>query len=157
MALGEVVYEVNARLTAAGRRGARRSGKSDALDAVAIARAVLRAGAALPRVPAADEAAILNRLVAEREAAQAEATRLRNQLHALLHQLDPPYRQPIPSLITAAGLVALEQYRTSRRHPLDQERAASVRRLGQRLRLAVEQAAELARPIARRAAARFAP
>jgi transposase len=157
VALGEVVYEVNSRLTAAGRRGARRSGKSDALDAVAIVRAVLREGADLPRVQAADEAAILDLLVAEREAAQAEATRLRNQVHALLHQLDPLYRQQIPSLVTAAGLVALEQYRASSRHPLDQERAAAVRRLGQRLRLAVEQAAELARQIERRAGARFSP
>jgi transposase len=157
VALGEVVYEVNSRLTAAGRRGARRTGKSDALDAVAIARAVLREGADLPRVQVADEAAILDLLVAEREAAQAEATRLRNQVHALLHQLDPQYRQQLPSLITAAGLAALEQYRTSSQHPLDQERAAAVRRLGQRLRLAVEQATELARQIEQRAEARFSP
>ena len=40
--LGEVVYEVNSRLTAEGRRGARRPGKSDALDALAVARAVLQ-------------------------------------------------------------------------------------------------------------------
>jgi transposase len=157
VARGEVVYEVNARLTAAGRRGARRPGKSDALDAAAIARAVLREGDALPRVQPADEAAILDLLVTEREAAQAEATRPRNQVHALLHQLDPHYRRRIPSLITAAGLAALEQYQAASRHPLDHERAASVRRLGRRLRLAVEQAAELARQIEERAKARFSP
>ncbi|CAA9546238.1 MAG: hypothetical protein AVDCRST_MAG88-428 [uncultured Thermomicrobiales bacterium] len=157
VALGEVVYEVNSRLTAHGRRGARQPGKSDALDAAAIARAVLREGDALPRIQPADEAAILDLLVTEREAAQAEATRLRNQVHALLHQLDPHYRRQIPSLITAAGLAALEQYQATSRHPLDQARAAVVRRLGQRLRLAVEQAAELARQIEERAEARFSP
>lgn len=155
--LGEVVYEVNSRLTAQGRRGARRPGKSDALDAAAIARAVLREGDALPRIQPADEAAILDLLATEREAAQAEATRLRNQVHALLHQLDPHYRRQIPSLITAAGLAALEQYQATSRHPLDQARAAVVRRLGQRLRLAVEQAAELAHQIEERAEARFSP
>ena len=157
VALGEVVYEVNSRLTAAGRRGARRSGKSDALDAAAIARAVLREGDALPRIQAAEEPVILDLLVAEREAAQAEATRLRNQLHALLHQLDPHYRREIPSLVTTAGLAALGQYQTGSPLALDQARAAAVRRLGQRLRLAIEQAAELARQIEQRAEARFSP
>ena len=43
----------------------------------------------LPLVLADDETAILGVLVAQRDAAIAEATRLRNQAHQLLLQYDP--------------------------------------------------------------------
>jgi hypothetical protein len=39
-----------------------------------------------------DETAILDLLVSQRDNALAEATRLRNQIHQLLLQLDPEYR-----------------------------------------------------------------
>lgn len=45
---GEVVYDVNGRLTALGRRHARRRGKSDSLDAEAVAHTVRREADALP-------------------------------------------------------------------------------------------------------------
>jgi transposase len=89
---GEVVYEVNPRWTAQGRRSARRLGKSDALDAQAVGRLVLREAPTLPRVGADDETAVLELLVTERDGAVAptpEATRLRNQLHQLLLQVAP--------------------------------------------------------------------
>ena len=72
---GEAVYEVNPRWTAAGRRGARRRGKSDALDAQAVAGLVLREAATLPQVAPDDEAALLDLLVTEREAAIASSPR----------------------------------------------------------------------------------
>ena len=89
------------------------------------------------RMQRADEAAILDLLVTEREERTGRGPPPANPVHALLHQLDPHYRRQIPSLITAVGLAALEQYQTGSGHPLDQARAASVRRLGQRLWLAV--------------------
>jgi transposase len=70
---GEVVYEVNPRWTAEGRRSARRPGKSDALDARAVALLVQREAATLPRVGADDETAVLELLVTERDGAVAEA------------------------------------------------------------------------------------
>ena len=153
---GEAVYEVNPRWTAAGRRGARRRGKSDALDAHAVAGLVLREAVTLPQVAVEDETAVLDLLVTERESAIAEATRLRNQLHQLLLQLDPEYQAHLPRLRSAAGLAALADYTAPIAGPVAQERAAAVRRLVQRLRLALEQADEIAEQIRRRAQVRYA-
>ena len=157
VAAGERVYEVNARLTAEGRRRARARGKSDRLDARAVAEVLRREGEALPGVGAEDETAILDLLVGERDGALVEATRLRNQLHQLLLQLDPEYRARLPSLTSKAGVAALERYASPSDRPLDAERAASVRRLAQRLRLARDQADGLARQIRARAQTGFSP
>ena len=155
VAAGEAVYEVSPRWTAQARKSARKPGKSDALDALAVARLVLQAAATLPAVGAEDETAVLDLLSAEREAALADATRLRNQLHHLLLQLDPEYQARLPALRTAAGVAALEGYTAPGPRALDQERAAAVRRLAQRLRLTVDQAAALATQIRARAQTGF--
>jgi transposase len=152
VAANEVVYEVNPRWTAEGRKTARRRGKSDPLDAQSVARLVWRDGATLPPVPAEDETAILDLLVTEREGAQAEATRLRRQLHQLLLQIDPAYQTALPALITQKGLAAALGYENTD-SPLKQARAAAVRRTAQRLRLALDQVAELEQQIAARAEA----
>ncbi len=157
VASGETVYEVNPRWTALGRRSARTRGKSDPLDAHAVAMLVWREGETLPRVAAEDETAILDLLVTEREGALAEATRLRNQIHYLLLQLDPEYRSHLPNLQTQAGLAALEGYTPPQASGLARERAAAVRRLAQRLRLALDQAEELAEQIRTRAGRSFSP
>ena len=122
-----------------------------------MARCVVREAPALPRVTADDDTAVLALLVAERDAAVAEAVRLRNQAHALLLQLDPEYRAHLPKLTARAGLDALECYAAPDTRPLAQQRAAAVRRVGRRLRLACDQAAELAAEIRRLAAPQFAP
>ena len=157
VAAGEVVYEVNPRWTALGRRSARKPGKSDALDAQSVALLVWREAATLPRVSAEDDTAVLDLLVTEREGAVAEATRLRSQIHQLLLQIEPDYQQRLPNLQTQAGLAAVEQYETSSQRPLDRERAAAIRRLAQRLRLALTQADEIADQIRTRAEAGFSP
>ena len=154
---GAPVYEVNARWTAAGRRRARTPGKSERLDARAVALVVWREAEALPPVTADDETGVLDLLVTAREGLVVEATRLRNQLHQLLLQLDPDYRERIPSLKTRKGLRAVATYTTADPRPLPQQRAAAVRRLAQRLQLLVEQARALAIRIRELAAARFAP
>jgi transposase len=156
---GETVYDINPRWTAAERQRARKPGKSDRLDARAVARVVWREAPTLPplQAEAQDETAVLDLLATEREGALAEATRLRNQLHALLLQLDPQYKAHLPALDTKAGIAAAEAYVGPGRTALQQARAASVRRLAQRLRLATEQAADLERQIAARAQAGFSP
>src|SRR5919202_3513090 len=128
VASGEVVYEVNPRWTALGRRSARKAGKSDPLDAHAVAVLVWREGATLPRVAAEDETAVLDLLVTEREGALAEATRLRNQIHHLLLQVDPEYRTHVPSLTTEAGLLAVECYQAGGSRASARARAAAGRR-----------------------------
>src|SRR5512142_1289276 len=55
VAAGEVVYEVNARWTAVGRRSARKPDKTDRLDARAVALFLYREAAELPRLTAEDE------------------------------------------------------------------------------------------------------
>ena len=157
VAAGATVYEVNPRWTAEGRTRARRLDKNDRLDARAVALLVWREAATSPAVAPDDETAVLDLLVTEREAAIAEATRLRNQAHQLLLQLDPDYAQHLPRLRTKAGARALESYTTADPHPLQQHRAAAVRRLAQRLHVALEQARDLATQLRALAAPRFAP
>jgi transposase len=153
---GATVYEVNARWTAAGRRHSRRQDKNDRLDARAVALFVWRE-AGLPPVAADDEAAVLDLLATQRDDAVAESARLRCQLHQLLAQVEPEYAARLPKLHTQAGLRALDGYATADPHPLQQQRAAAIRRLAQRLRLALDQAKDLAKEIRALAAARFAP
>lgn len=157
VAQGETVYEVNPRWTAERRRRARKPGKSDRLDAHAVAKFVHAEAATLPRVAAEDETAVLDLLVTEREAAMAEATRLRNQIHQVLLQVDSAYQDHMPSLTSKAGLCAVETYVCASTKVLDQQRAAAIRRLAQRLRLVLEQAAALGQEIAAVAAPRYQP
>jgi transposase len=157
VAAGETVYEVNARWTASGRRRARRPGKNDRLDARAVALLVRHEAPTLPQVQAEDETAVLDLLTTEREQALSEATRLRNQIHALLVQLDPEYQSHLPVIKSPASLAALETYVPPDDSPLQQERAAAVRRLAERLRLALTQAQELASRIRDSAAEGFSP
>ena len=157
VAAGAEVYEVNPRWTASGRRRARRPDKSDRLDARAVALLVWREAATLPVVVAEDDTAVLDLLVTEREGTIAEATRLRNQAHQLLLQLDPDYAKHLPRLRTKAGARALETSTSADPGPMQQQRAAAVRRLAQRLRLALKQAEALAAQLRALAALRFAP
>jgi transposase len=154
---GTAVYEVNARWTAIGRRSARKPDKTDRLDARAVALFLHREAPELPQVAAEDETAILNLLTTERAAAIGEATRLRNEIHALLLQLDPEYQRDMPALKSKAGLARLRSWAASDDKPLSQERAAAVRRLTERLALALSQTDALGKRIRTAAAVRFAP
>jgi transposase len=157
IAAGETVFDINPRWTAARRGRARKVDKSDTRDGHAIAKLVQEERATLPQVLAEDESAILDLLVTEREDTLAEVTRLRNQLHHLLLQLDPEYKQHLPRLTSKAGVKAVAEYRPTSQRSLDHERAAAVRRLGQRLQLAMEQAGELGRQIRTRVQQRYTP
>jgi transposase len=157
VAAGETVYEVNTRWTARGRRQARSASKTDERDAQAIALLVWREGATLPRVSADDATAVLDVLVTQRDAALAEATRLRNQAHQLLLQSEPTYREHVPALTSAAGIAALVHYQPVLPGTLQEVRAAAIRMLGERLRLVSEQADVLKRQIEARAQAGFSP
>ncbi len=157
MAAGELVHEVNARWTAKERRHARNRSKTDRRDAQAIALYVWREGQTLPPVASDDDSAVLEVLVSQRDAAVAEATRLRNQAHQLLLQGDPSYREHVPALTTEEGIAALETYQAPGASALAQTRAAMIQMLGQRLRLAGAQAEELKTQIEARARAGFPP
>jgi transposase len=105
LAAGERILRVPPKLMAHARDGARSYGKSDAIDALAVARAALRE----PSLPAArldGPERELRLLVDHREDLVAERTRLINRLRWHLHELDP-------TLEPAAGALrrprALEQ------------------------------------------------
>ncbi len=154
---GEDVFEVNPRWTAFGRRRGRRPSKSDSLDARAVALVVRQEAPGLPVVTADDDTVVLDLLTSERDQAILDATRLRNQIHSLLTQIDPEYPLRLPTLKSKAGLAALHAYSPPSDHSLQLERAAAVRRLAQRLQLAVDQAAALAKRIKELVGARFTP
>jgi transposase len=157
LADGETVYDINPRWTADSRRRSRHPGKSDRFDALAVARYLREDVATLPALSVEDETAVLDLLTSEREAALSEATRLRNQLHALLLLVDPTYQIQFPDLRTPAALASLQTYQAQRPGELAQERAASVRRLAARLQLVCQQVADLQTQIETRAEARFSP
>lgn len=154
---GETVYEINTRWTALGRRRAKKLDKTDRLDARAVARFVRGEAPALPVVYADDDTAVLDLLCAEREALLVEAGRLRNQLHALLMQVDPEYGVHLPKLDSAAGIKATTNYPIPKADGLQRRRAAGVRRLAARLSLTLLHAEDLAGQIEELAALRFAP
>lgn len=157
VAKGEPVYEINSRWTAAARRGARRLGKSDPKDARAAAAFLCQEVAGLTPISPEDESTVLDLLVKERDSALAEATRLTNQIHALLMQIDPEYKLHLQPRHFKVKVAALEAYRTTSSNPVQQQRTAAVRRLAQRLRLVMEQAKELAKEIRARAKVHFSP
>jgi len=138
---GESVVEVNPRLTAGMRRGSRQRGKSDRLDALAVARVVAQEGAALPTVQPDDASAVLVELAADRASAVAAATAVRNELHQVLHQLSASDPRGWPALTKAETVATLVDYRAPTDDPLAVARATRVRHLAARLILALEQAA----------------
>lgn len=76
----------------------------------------------------------------------------------MLLQLDPEYKTRLPSLESKAGLQALLGYTAPEGSSgVGQHRATAVRRLAERLRLATEQAEELAKEISSLAEERFPP
>ena len=97
IAAGERVIRVPPHLMGASRRGQREPGKSDRIDALAVARAVLRDG--IERFPVAflDEQAMEIRLLADhRDDLVAERTRAQNRLRWHLVELCPELEASLP-------------------------------------------------------------
>jgi transposase len=98
VAAGERVIRVPPKMMGASRRGERESGKSDQIDARAVARAVLKEG--VERFPAAflDERALEIRLLADhRSDLVSERTRQINRLRRHLVDLCPELEAQIPA------------------------------------------------------------
>jgi transposase len=87
VAAGEPVLRVGTRMTARERKGARTVGKSDAIDALAVARAVLREPG-LPTASHDPELRELKLLVDHREDLVGERTAVSSRLRWHLHDLD---------------------------------------------------------------------
>ena len=101
LARGEAVVRVAPKLTLSARKAAREAGKSDAIDAVAIARAALREGLdSLPVAQLAGPELDVRLLVDHRERLVAQRTALSNDLRWHLHDLGPETEMPPRALST---------------------------------------------------------
>jgi transposase len=104
---GERVLRVPPKLMAGVRRGTRTSGKSDPIDALAVARVVLRE----PHLPTAQldgPERDVRLLVDHRDDLVGERTRAQNRLRWHLHELLPGQPPPLRSLDRRSVLAALE-------------------------------------------------
>src|SRR4051794_33477096 len=100
LARGERVVRVAPKLMAGARKGARERGKSDAIDAVAIARAAIREGVhTLPVAQLAGAELDVRLLVDHRERLVAQRTALINDLRWGMHDLWPEFEIPERALI----------------------------------------------------------
>ena len=106
---GELVVRVPPKMMAGRRRAARTRGKSDPIDARAVARAALSE----PGLPVArlDSESREIRLWADyRERLIRERTRLQNSLRWRLHELDPTFDPPAGSLDRYATLASVRAF-----------------------------------------------
>lgn len=120
VAAGERVIRVPPRLMGATRRGERQPGKSDQIDALAVARAVLREG--VERFPAAflDEQAMEIRLLSDhRDHLVAERTRAQNRLRWHLLDLCPELEASLPARSLDRTVHLDRVLRVLRRSPAD--------------------------------------
>jgi transposase len=134
---GFTVREVPPQLSRRERQRTRRAGKSDPGDALAIARVTARE-TDLPPIRRVDPTTELGLLVAARTDVVAEATRVRNRLHADLIVLVPGYGVSAANLVSQRHLLTVA--RTLRRVPgihseLARERLVELRRLQARSRV----------------------
>jgi transposase len=114
LAAGEAVVFVPPKLMAGERRGGRERGKSDPVDALAIARAALREEITLPAARLDGPVLEIRRLGDYRDQLVAGRTRVINTLRWMVHDLAPDLAPPPRSLGTGraraelqAGLAAL--------------------------------------------------
>lgn len=95
---GEAVVQVSPKLMGSARRTGRELGKSDPIDALAVARAALRE-ANLPVAQLEGKEREVKLLVDHREDLVGERTRIQNRLLWHLHELEPGYE------VVASGLL----------------------------------------------------
>ena len=120
LASGERVVRVPPKLMAGARRSARQRGKSDAIDALAVARACLREpGLPAARLQGRDREIRL--LCDHREDLVGERTRIQQRLRWHLHELEPEWELPAGCLDRRVWLERLQR-RLARREQTTQVR-----------------------------------
>jgi transposase len=105
---GEAVLQVSPKLMGSARRSGRELGKSDPIDALAVARAALRE-AHLPVARLEGKSRELKLLVDHREDLVGERTRIQNRLLWHLHELEPEFEVAASGLLRTAVLVEVRR------------------------------------------------
>lgn len=142
---GESIVRVPPKLMAATRNSARTFGKSDPIDALAVARAALREpGLPIARLDGPDREVRL--LVDHRESLVAERTRIIGRLRWHLHELDPSWEPRARALDRASAYDAVDAHLAG----FDGLVARLARSLVTRLRLLTVEIDELDREITAR-------
>ena len=143
--VGESVVRVPPKMMAGVRRSARTRGKSDPIDALAVARAALRE----PDLPVAQldgPSREVRLLVDYRESLVKDRTAAQNRLRWRLHELEPGYDPPAGSLNRYKTLTEIDELLTSN--------TSMVAELGRRevirIREPTQEANQLERDIGRR-------
>jgi transposase len=155
---GEQVHEVSPKWTAQRRRTLRKPGKSDRLDALAVARLLREEAATLPLILPDEEAVATVQLWSRlREDLVADMTRVRNRLHALLLLCDPEYKRRVPDLTTRTGMRACLAYTAPGQDAVARAREQVVRLVAAHLAVLVDQEQHLHKQLEQAVAQRFAP
>lgn len=155
---GERVHEVNGKWTAHRRRGMRRRGKSDRLDAHSVATLLREEADSLPRVYAQDDETAAVQLWSRTHAeVTKDKTRLINRLHELLLVCDTEYKGKLPELTTKAAIEALRAYTAPGAGAIAREREAVIRATAAQLALLDEQERALRKKLERAARSSFRP
>jgi len=126
---GDPVFEVSPHLTGRKRQRSRDHAKSDAHDALAVARVVLQEEGHLPRVPPEDETTELHVWVEQRDNLVADRTRMINQLHAQLTEVEPHYKARLGELGKDKALRRCRRYPMPEDDPIGQARSTVIRQL----------------------------
>jgi transposase len=150
---GEEIVRVAPKLMAGARRSARTRGKSDPIDARAVAFAALRE-ADLPRASLPGIEREIRLLVDHRERLVAQRTSVQNRLRWHLHDLDPCFEVPLRALDRFVWIDRTREYLNGFAHTVEGRLAAEdlddCERLTRRInQLEAEIAAKVA-PLARR-------
>ena len=134
LAQGEAdVREVVPHRTAQYRRRGRTQDKTDTADALAMARLLRAEGELLPAVRVDDVSTALRLLSDHRDNLVVDRTRLINQLHAQMLQLDPRYAERSGPLTRAAGARYCQDLQLPEGDGVVQTRLLVVRQLATRL------------------------
>jgi transposase len=129
----ESVHEIVPHRTAQYRKRGRSQDKTDHADALAMARLLQAESEHLPRVERDDVSTELRLLSDHRDNLVAERTRLVNQLHAQMLQIDPCYAERTGTLTSRTGIRYCHALEVPHADGVVQTRLLIVRQLSEQL------------------------
>lgn len=150
LSAGEAVVQVSPKLMGGARRSGRELGKSDPIDALAVARAALRESR-LPVAQLEGASREVKLLVDHREDLVGERTRIQNRLRWHLHELEPGYEvtpRGLDRQVVIAQVAAWLKDRKGIVAEIARELTARLGELTQRINALQRRIAQLVGPLA---------